>query len=393
MKKQTKHQLLREDRKKQKKVEQVREEERILKMLEESYEKSELLFIEDIKDAAGVLFKVGTEKYQEKNDFLQSYIENVNFNTHQLRIGKISVEEYLKNHDEYYRVYNLYTDIIQEKINKLHLQARYLLILIGQCLKEDEKNRRQVEMITQRNIDINDLNIICDFKGFCQKCIKQAWEPEYCVKRDFCDHCESCNTLRKESNKPAKATTVAFVKDAVPSTDGPLAPIQNIIEPVIEKVELVKQFLFTYDRYFSVKLFTHGTNIDEQIHRLKFIFTNLMCGISGKFIFPNEPKHSESKTYPVVAAIYFIEIENALPILHGLIRYQDPKPKSHVTIKQLQKYNQAASPSHDNINEINMINLWEGKKRHISLTALDVVVKFISKQEFHGSDINDFYID
>lgn len=60
---------LNEDIKRQKKLQEEQEEERTLRRLKESYEKSEMLFMDDIITITHILFKLNKEACENKDSF------------------------------------------------------------------------------------------------------------------------------------------------------------------------------------------------------------------------------------------------------------------------------------------------------------------------------------
>ena len=227
------------------------------------------------------------------------------------------------------------------------------------------------------------------------------------TKREYCKNCRICKVFTAEENKViAKKSKKIYYneicKDQDKSEDANKYVkneyTQNIfINPNITVnnnplLDYSLNFIFTNDRYYYVKMSTHGITVDDQINRLKYIFTFLMCGIDGKSIFPYESDHSEAKSHPVSAAIYSLTNENGLPILHGLIRYKHIKCKSYITIKQLQAYNKSLNPHHHPKTEVRMLELYENKKNYVSIKDINNTITLISEEEVFGSDINKFYL-
>ena len=391
---------LKEDEKRRKKLEQERDEERILRNIKERYEQSDPLTVDDIKTSTKILFKLIKESYENKDFFLNDYIDHEKNNLSNLKSGNIDMDQYTNNKQGYLHTYTIYVNEIQQKIEDLYTYTKYLNFQIEEHLNECNGRACISNSIIKYKGDVKESDIVCEYKGFCVECVGQANVVDYMAKREFCKNCKMCKVFIAEENKVIAKKGKEIFHNQICKTSNKLNNTQNIITEsnitINETVPIensTNNFVFTYDRYVFVKLFTHGTTRNEQINRLRYIFTYLMCGIYGKSIFPYEPKHSEAKTYPVVAAIYSLKLENDSPILYGLIRYKHIKTKSHITIKQLQQHNQPVNPHHKTINEIRICNLWQDKKRHICVKDINHIISLISEDEVFGSDIKKFYLD
>ncbi len=397
---------LNEDAKNRKKREQEQEEDHILREIQYNFEHGEILTIEDIKVYSKLLYKLLKDSYENKESFLTSYIDNEKYYLNKLKLGQLDTNQYINKQQKELKSYTIFSNEIQEKINVLDAYTKYLNYQINEHLNECNGHACMSNSIIKYKEGITEADIFCDFKGFCQDCIDTANYVDNWKKREYCDKCETCvvyraekKKVKAEKNKQVFYNKICNPEDIVKTNkyitneytqniiiNNPNITINtNILENGTDK------FVYTKDRYFEIKMSTHGTTFEDQIDRLRYIFTYLMCGVDGRIIFPHEPKHSDAKSYPVTAAIYSLENEKGLPILHGLIRYKQVKKKSHTTAKQLQLHNQSVNPHHKPTTDIRMLNLWEDKKHYICSQDINNVVKMILESQYFGSDVNKFY--
>jgi hypothetical protein len=152
-------------------------------------------------------------------------------------------------------------------------------------------------------------------------------------------------------------------------------------------------FVLTKDRFYFVSFYTFGDTRNEEITRLKYIFTNLMCGQDGKRLFPDELTHSSATTFTVDAALYSIDTESTRPMLNGLLRFKYIKNKSHITPKRLMETNRLTNETVIINTQVTPINIWENKKHHFSKEHITNALENIKKYDYYGSDDDEFLKD
>lgn len=229
-------------------------------------------------------------------------------------------------------------------------------------------------------------NGYCQFKEHCPQCIKNINEAN---NHDYCASiCNRCKSFRK-------LTEQQFEKDVKLYFDEHMAkeymakerqPVQEPKKSTnmnsILTLGITNNYIQTKDLIFYVTITTSESGTED---RLRYIFTYLMCGSSGRLLFPNESKHSKSVTFPVAAAKYDI-VNNANGcMLQGVLRYKYQK-QSSMTMKKLElmgndKY----------IIKAYCPNICNNNKTHLVKNDIDRFIDTI-RHSTNGSNIEDFYI-
>lgn len=194
---------------------------------------------------------------------------------------------------------------------------------------------------TQEYTDYQNIIKTCEFKGYCEKC----------TKHDSCNNiynyctfsCDVCSIFRKAKTKNLVLEWTQYYHDNIE-----IKPKQIQEEKIRKNTKVVniqnnitinnitQNYICTKDSFYHV---TISSNEDDAIEHLRYMFTYLMCGASGKELFPNENKHSKAVTFPVSAAKYNIvtnNTKNPKYTLYGILRYEYQYTHS-MTIKKLEK--------------------------------------------------------
>lgn len=226
---------------------------------------------------------------------------------------------------------------------------------------------------------------LCEFEGHCDLCTEST------IKIFCSEKCEKCHIFREEQKKEFTKTTRQYYKENILKQDYTdvskqpnLTHITNYNTININNLNItVKDYIKTKDSIFNVII----TSLHEKAgEKLRYVFTFLMCGINGKKIFPDEPKHSKAVTYQVVAASYNITNEQTLYTLYGVLRYKY-HVKNTMTIKKLESMG-------DQYVTVKAIcpEIWDNHKYHISTTDVDdIMINIVDN--FKGSNFNDFYLE
>jgi hypothetical protein len=238
----------------------------------------------------------------------------------------------------------------------------------------------------------------CEFKGHCQSCHNMTHKT-YMESRDYCKNdCVGCRGLREEEKKNIKNSASLYYNTQInkkniyfPTLPETLKPqntpkqitnvtnINTINNITINNIQ--NNYIDTKDLIFNVIITSRHNKAEE---KLKYIFTYLMCGASGKKLFPNEPKHSKSISYPVTAAIYYIHNNNNEYILHGVLRYKYKKECS-MTSKKLESMV-------DKDTQIKVIYPTRiDQRHHFSIHDIDDMLYPMINQNCIGSDLEKFY--
>lgn len=239
------------------------------------------------------------------------------------------------------------------------------------------------ELLTDMNNIFKDkdfgvpIQIHCQFKDHCDQCSNHHIDDinDY----DFCAAtCTTCKLFRKLKEKESETILTKYYNENI-STNQQILPKKpaNIIN------NNLPNYIQTRDPFYYVTITSEQENAEEQ---LRYMFTYLMCGLSGKSLFPNEKKHSKAVTFPVVAAKYNIITDNKNTILHGLLRYKYNNVNS-MTIHKLEKMGNS-----NYVVKAYAPNICNDNKAHISKTDIDSFINNVTGSE-NGSDINNFYIN
>ena len=344
---------------------------------------------------------------KNRHTALVYYEENITDSNTIIKDEKIELEKYI--------TYNKY---INKEIEILQSQMNFIL-------PQFDKN---FEIVSKK--EINEAH--CEYKDCCETC-----EHEYHHNNlsNYCQICEICISLRrleikesfskyhcenecvtckeydvqelKRKKKAAKTFDINHMQNIIikPNEEVDITPIAvksnsltlNIINNIndnnevryeIPKIIFDKVFVYTKDLYFNVFIFAE-TNSPEAISNLKYIFTYLMCGASGKNIFPNEPLHSKALTFMVKAGIYTIVYNDNLPVLSGLLRYQHIVNQTTMTVKKLELYNK--SKVIRTIIKATQMPFWQDRKHHFGIENIKNIIENITKSEYFGSNLENFY--
>ena len=186
----------------------------------------------------------------------------------------------------------------------------------------------------------------CDFKNYCEQCRRGTLSNNQSIIDHYCmERCGTCDSLRKtqskfynkelckqllsnlsindRNSKSVVGNDNSLVVDA--NTEKNTIIVNNNLNINIKTVKIIinDNYIYTKDRYYYVQIVTLEKDIQEQINRLKYIFTNKMTGSNGRSIYPNEKKHSEITSFAVKAAMYTIKTDNVeKPTLYGLLSYE-----------------------------------------------------------------------
>lgn len=226
-------------------------------------------------------------------------------------------------------------------------------------------------------------NIIgcCQFDGHCETCTKHIEKDN---TYDFCAFvCSTCKVFRKykdhETEKELKSYFYEhIIKEPIPETKKN-AKVVNINNNLT--IHNIINYIQTKDLIFYV---TITSNVPDAAERLRYMFTYLMCGNSGKHLFPNEPKYSKAVTFPVTAAKYDIVTNGNICILQGVLRYKHQKNTS-MTIKKLENLGDTYY-----VVKAYCPDICNNNRSHLVKTDIDRFLNPISHSE-HGSNIEDFY--
>jgi hypothetical protein len=214
--------------------------------------------------------------------------------------------------------------------------------------------------------------------GHCDSCTNEPNNYNYCAY-----DCSTCKQFRKlkEQHKGKELKSYFYehiIKEPKPETKN--TKVVNINNNLT--INNIINYIETKDLIFYV---TITSNVPDAAERLRYMFTYLMCGNSGKQLFPNEPKYSRAVTFPVTAAKYDIITNGNTCILQGLLRYKHQKTTS-MTIKKL-----------ENLGDIYYVvkaycpDICNNNRSHLVKTDIDKFLNPISHSEY-GSSIEDFYI-
>ena len=240
----------------------------------------------------------------------------------------------------------------------------------------------------------------CLYQGHCPDCLSGSINQNEAI--DYCLNCTTCNTFRelaikrvKENAKEIYNTHINPKNAIVKATKNQPKIINQTINNMYVQCESVninieQNYYLTNDNLFYVTVEVNLPTQEEMVKKLKYIFTCLMCGSKGKYLFPNEEKHSRSSSYPVSAALYTIKnIENK-PILHGLLKYEKNDTSSVMTLKKLHNINKSNIAEKRPIIKASFMPLWEEKKGYYCVKSLQDTVKTITSTTHYGSSIDDF---
>ena len=223
-----------------------------------------------------------------------------------------------------------------------------------------------IKLFEQGRVNKTTVNKNCEFQGHCNKCTSLVNDYEYCYS-----DCVDCKYYRKHKQNEHQENLKKYYDTHITSKFKTSTNNSNV-------------YIKTKDRFFYVTITTDKENANEQ---LRYIFTYLMCGASGKLLFPNENKHSNAQSYVIRAAKYFIQQANEnspKSILHGVLRYKYSNTSS-MNNKRLEKMG----------DENYIVKASMPMSYSKSAVLKDEIAMFLEYVTYsnNGSPVNDFYVD
>ena len=302
-------------------------------------------------------------------------------------------------------------------------------------LFDNYENHQEVdEPLNTVTVYNNETESYCEYRGCCEMCLSGDLSKEqnynYCKNK-----CIRCKEFRDQFLKKEKKEAREFFMQYIPKTKiKPNQPIELLVPVNINTISFTdnivnntiinnqvnnfiqvnldstiqdtniksiesdvfvltddhieEKYVFTKDRFFNITIQAQSNN-EEAINNLKYIFINLICGAVGKKLFPSENSYSTAVTYIVKSALYTIT-NPGLPILSGIIRYEHIVNKTFISVKKLENLN-TTNKKTPTIIKASQIKLWQDKKHHHSKEHIDFIINNITKTNYYGSDIKDFY--
>jgi len=258
-------------------------------------------------------------------------------------------------------------------------------------------------------INMNKINDdpYCEFKGHCQWCSNMTHKTST-ESWDQCkNQCDRCIALREAKKRTIKKNAFRYYDEVMEKKDiyHPSLPVSipttdktinitninntninntNIIITNIQQNNVQQNYINTKDLIFNVIMTSNHENAED---KLKYIFTYLMCGASGKHLFPNESKHSKAVTFPVTSARYSLSYHNKECTLHGVLRYKYKKECS-MTVKKLE-----AMADKDIKIKVTYPTSIDHQRHHLSIHDIDDMLYPMINQHCFGSDLQKFYIE
>lgn len=243
------------------------------------------------------------------------------------------------------------------------------------------------DLFTDKNFGIIE-NIYCEFKGHCLICFNR---PNDYKNSNYCsDDCSKCKIFRRLKEKDTTAEITKYYEEHINIKTKQLKekPVKNTkiinIHNNLTINNITNNYIYTKDSFYYVTITSNENNAEDH---LRYIFTYLMCGSSGKQLFPNEVKHSKAITFPVLAAKYNIHENEKCPkyTLYGVLRYEY-KNSCTMTIKKLE----------DMGDKKFIVNAYTPNigthKTHILKDDIDLFINNVESSN-NGSDIEKFYIN
>lgn len=251
------------------------------------------------------------------------------------------------------------------------------------------------DLFTDKNFGIDNGNS-CEFKDHCMACSNQ--EENY-KKIMFClDTCSRCGIFRKLKDKSTTAECIKYYEENIEPKNKQIQDktlSNNVKIPKGTKIVNIHNNLtinnITYNYINTKDLFYHvviTSNEANASRHLRYMFTFLMCGMSGRKLFPNEIKYSKAITFPVSAAKFNIVIDNKQDqtyTLYGVLRYEYQNTCA-MTIKKLEKMG-------DDKFTVKAYTPNLGKhKTHVLKDDIDCFLNTVKCTD-NGSDIEKFYMN
>ena len=311
--------------------------------------------------------------------------------------------------ESYHTLKNLVNQLVNDYDQKELISNKYITIIENDNTKTDIDHLNLLNTNINRTIlDINELINIknksnenideteypCEYEGHCESCIRLNKIKTYCVET-----CDLCHNFRIEEKKTIKESAKRYYKQFIMKKDN-----GNILNPIVTnnitinnihvncdslEINIKEPYFISRDNLFYVTIEINRPTIEEMIKQLKYIFTYSMCGSKGKYLFPNEEKHSASGTFEVTAALYTIKNVDTKPILHGLLRYTKSS-STLMTVLKLENIKKSSILTKNPIIKAISIPLWENTKHYYCVKTLQDTIKNITSTTYYGSSIKDF---
>ena len=188
------------------------------------------------------------------------------------------------------------------------------------------------------------------------------------------------------SRQPSQSySKLITIDDVIADVSAKIQLLTSIEKPKIIPTLANHEYIRTKDSIFHIYM-----NIPSDFYRATLQLTDLfivnMCGAYGKYIFPNEPTHGQDTTYPVVAALYNIFLEDDTYYLSGVIRYKY-QSKNMINIKKLSNMQKRSEGIRV---YIKTPALWQNKQYHLSKPDIKRMISKSGSKPI-GSNVQDFY--
>ena len=288
------------------------------------------------------------EQYSENRQTKNNFIETINMSIEEYDNGNTPDIYFIQDQKDYIKKYLKDTDHIDYNIEKICNQ-------LDKYVSANESS----DIISKPKTIYPKYKIsYCLYDNHCVYCTEGASNKDQVA--DFCINCEICIIYRdldkKERIKKAKEVynTKIRPQNSIKSNttnkviDNPQSSITNnvtinnlYVQCDSFELNMEQPYFNSIDHIYYVTIQINKPSSEEMIKKLKYIFIYLMCGSNGKYLFPDEEKHSSSLTFPVSAALYTIKNIETKPILHGLLRYTKGTTTAMTTTK-LQNLNQSS---------------------------------------------------
>lgn len=247
-----------------------------------------------------------------------------------------------------------------------------------------------IDTFKDKDLEVPEIGL-CQFKNHCEKCSNNNDINAY----NFCyDNCDRCKLFRRLSKNETDSMITQYFNEHISKVPKQLKErkkASNIININNNNLNInnnnltinINNYIQTKDSFFHVIITSTHANAYE---KLRYIFTYLMCGISGKTLFPHEKKHSKAITFSVAAAKYNIITDNNNHTLYGVLRYKYHNVNS-MTIKKLEHMG-----DNNHIVKAYEPNLYNHNKKQLLKNDIDLFIGTVMNSD-NGSNIEDFYIE
>ncbi len=354
------------------------------------------------------------QEYIQLNNLLDNIKDKINLLTNKIDENIILTQDYVQFNKTIENLTNPILIDLKEKtqsyIEKFDIiidETINIVSNITELLEENDIEDENDIVLYNNNESVdqpkNRLNShpYCDYEGHCDYCSKPGKDDyDYCKNK-----CQRCLVLRGEENKTIKKNAQRYYNECMPKKDKYVPLIGSNIEYISDKNSKlitnitnitnntiininnlalnVKEYIETKDFMFCVSITSSHEKAEE---KLRYIFTYLMCGASGRKIFSNELKYSKATSFPVIAARYKLTNKNNNYTLFGLLRYQYQNV-NRMTIKKLENM----GDQYATVKAI-LPELWENTKHHLSIHDVDDMI-LNTIEDSVGSNPEDFYLE